>query len=90
MNKKKKVVLIGHLYEQDPQQLQNVKKHAAKERIKTKEPKIDMGKFLLSIPKDLRREIKFESDERGFGNVSAYICHILKKREAIFVVKEDE
>lgn len=63
---------------------QDNKKKQGRDSTKAKKPKVEMGKFLLSIPKDLRREIKFESDEKGFGNVSAYICHILRKRNAIF------
>ena len=86
-NKGKKVVLVGHLYEQEKQ---GNKKSRGRGSTKAEKPKVEMGKFLLSIPKDLRREIKFESDERGFGNVSAYICHILRKRKVIFPARNEE
>jgi len=86
-NKGKKVVLVGHLYEQEEQ---GNKKSRDRGSTKAEKPKVEMGKFLLSIPKDLRREIKFESDERGFGNVSAYICHILRKRKVIFSARNEE
>lgn len=75
---KKKVVLVGHIYEASNEGNELETKRNATKDIKTKD---EMGKFLLSIPKSLRRDIKFESDERGFGNVSAYICHILRKRK---------
>jgi len=78
--KGKKVVLVGRLYEPEKEK----KKAQGKSSTKKATPTVEMGKFLLSIPKDLRREIKFESDERGFGNVSAYICHILRRRDLIF------
>jgi len=80
-NKGKKVVLVGHLYEQEKEKKKPVQ---GRKPPKKEKPRVEMGKFLLTIPKDLRREIKFESDERGFGNVSAYICHILRKRNLIF------
>ncbi len=86
-NKGKKVVLVGHLYEQEEQ---GNKKSRARGSTKAEKPKVEMGKFLLTIPKDLRREIKFESDEKGFGNVSAYICHILCKRKVIFSARNEE
>lgn len=79
---KKKVVLVGHIYETSSEGKELEMKRNATKDIKTKD---EMGKFLLSIPKSLRRDIKFESDERGFGNVSAYICHILRKRKEIFL-----
>jgi len=81
---KKKVVLVGHIYETSSEKSkQEMSRDSAKIRIVEEE----MGKFLLSIPKDLRRDIKYESDERGFGNVSAYICHILRRRKIIFFDK---
>lgn len=70
----KKVVLVGHLYE-------NVEEVLKKEGKNDGSVKDDMGKFLLSIPKDLRRKIKFESEEQGYKNASSYICHILLNRE---------
>ncbi|BHH83675.1 hypothetical protein [Desulforhopalus sp. 52FAK] len=73
-NSGKKVVLVGHLYE-------NVEEVLKKEGKNEGSIKDDMGKFLLSIPKDLRRKIKFESEEQGFKNASSYICHILLNRE---------
>ena len=85
-NKGKKVVLVGHLYEQGEQ---GNKKSRGRDSTKAEKSKVEMGKFLLTIPKDLRREIKFESDERGFGNVSAYICHILRKRKVIFSARNE-
>ena len=79
-NKKKKIVFVGHIYETTSEES---KKDNTTNANKIR-PKEEIGKFLLSIPKDLRRDIKFESDEKGFGNVSDYICHILKKRNVIF------
>jgi len=78
-NRKKKgkeVVLVGCLYEKQSK----CKKNYSKKSSKTDTSKVEMGKFLLSIPKDLRREIKFESDEKGYSNTSEYICYILKRR----------
>jgi len=73
-NNGKKVVLIGHLYE-------NMEGIPQNDHEKGGVSKEEMGKFLLSIPKDLRRTIKFESEEQGFKNSSSYICHILVNRE---------
>lgn len=70
----KQVVFVGHLYES----IEDVTKKCEKEGSFAKE---EIGKFLLSIPKDLRRKIKFESEEHGFKNASSYICHILANRE---------
>lgn len=81
--KGKKVVFIGSLYDDYPQD------EGDKDLI-TKSNHVDMGKFLLSIPKDLRRSIKFESDEKGFKNASAYICHILFQRHLTFTDSESE
>ena len=70
----KKVVIVGHLYEEDSEEGNNKNtEHLSK-------PSIEIGKFLLTIPKDLRREVKFEADEKGYKNTSDYICHILQKR----------
>ncbi len=73
-NSVKKIVLVGHLYE-------NIEDVSQKDAKKSGTVKDEMGKFLLSIPKDLRRKIKFESEEQGFKNASSYICHILLNRE---------
>jgi hypothetical protein len=83
-NKKKgkKVILIGSLYEDIPQE------EEPKDLLKKENQHVDMGKFLLSISKDLRRDIKFESDKKGFKNASAYICHILSQRKLIFIDTE--
>ena len=70
----KKIVLVGHLYEG------NNENDVQETTEQSDAPATEMGKFLLSIPKDLRRKIKFESDEKGFKNASDYICHILLKR----------
>jgi hypothetical protein len=77
--KGRKVVLVGRLYEKDKEQKTITRNNSAE----PKKTKVEMGKFLLSIPKDLRREIKFEADEKGFGNASTYICHILHKRNVV-------
>lgn len=82
--KEKKVIFIGSLYEDSP------KEEGAKDSSKSTTKHIDMGKFLLSIPKDLRRNIKFESDEKGFKNASAYICHILSQRHLTFTERESD
>ncbi len=74
-------MLVGRLYEKEKGSQKAFPQN--KSPVKTA-PKVEMGKFLLSIPKDLRREIKFEADEKGFGNASAYICHVLRRRKAIF------
>lgn len=79
---KKKVVLVGHIYETNSEGNESEMKRSSTKDNKVKE---EMGKFLLSIPKNLRRDIKFESDERGFENVSAYICYILRRREEIYL-----
>lgn len=70
----RKVILVGHLYEESDY----ISKDNKPEQ--SKETKDQMGKFLLSIPKELRRQIKFESDAQGFKNTSDYICEILNKR----------
>ena len=72
-NSGKKVILVGQLFENmdDAFQEDNKKRGPTKD---------EMGKFLLSIPKDLRRKIKFESEEQGFKNASSYICQILQNR----------
>ncbi len=36
--------------------------------------------YLLSIDADLRRVIRVESIEKGYKNMSEYICEILRKR----------
>jgi hypothetical protein len=89
-NKGKRVVLVGRLYEKSGKVKESEKSTRRKAEPTSKKRSDEMGKFLLSIPKDLRREIKFESDERGFGNVSAYICHILRKRKLIFSARNKE
>jgi hypothetical protein len=88
-NKGKRVVLVGRLYEKSGKAKES-EKSTRRKAGPTSKKRSEMGKFLLSIPKDLRREIKFESDERGFGNVSAYICHILRKRKLIFSARNKE
>ena len=79
---KRKVVLVGHIYETDDEKSQQ-EKSRDRGKIKKVEEE-EMGRYLLSIPKGLRRDLKYESDERGFGNVSVYICHILRRRRIIF------
>ncbi len=56
----KKVVLVGHIYEN----IEDVSKRGEKKGSSAREL---MGEFLPSIPKDLRREIKFESEEQGIN-----------------------
>ena len=66
--------MVGELYEDHNGE---ITKHSPKSK---KDEKVEMGKFMLSLPKDLRRKIKFESDEKGFKNASDYICNILINR----------
>lgn len=44
-----------------------------------------MPKFLLSLPAELRKEIRIESIKKGYQNMSEYICVILEKRKELDV-----
>lgn len=43
----------------------------------------DMCKFLLELPKALRKKLNLEAKEKDFQNVSQYICAILANRKKI-------
>lgn len=84
---KRKVVLVGYIYEENKKKAKSKKIDVPSNQDDPSVFTKEIGKFLLSIPKDLRRDIKFESDLEGFKNVSEYICHILSCRKEIVLNK---